>query len=103
MYLRNAWYVAAWDTDITDGLSARTILGDPIVFFRTEDGAVAALEDRCCHRGAPLSLGRMRGNELECGDNRRRRRSPHHPGPQPARPADRGRAAERCGVIFAVG
>lgn len=67
MFYRNAWYVAAWDQEVTPGLLARTILGEPIVLFRTSDGAVAALEDRCCHRNAPLSAGRLRGDELECG------------------------------------
>ena len=67
MYLRNAWYVAAWDHHVGDGLLARTILDEPIVFFRDRDGTVAALEDRCCHRSAPLSIGRLMGGEVECG------------------------------------
>ena len=67
MFLRNAWYVAAWDREIGRELMPRTVLGVPIVFFRAEDGAVAALEDRCCHRSAPLSAGRLKGSEIECG------------------------------------
>ena len=67
MFLRNAWYVAAWDHEIGRALLPRTILNQNIVFFRTEDGAVAALEDRCCHRHAPLSVGKLVGSELQCG------------------------------------
>jgi vanillate O-demethylase monooxygenase subunit len=67
MFLRNAWYVAAWDHEISQNLLARTIMDESIVFFRTEDGSLAALEDRCCHRHAPLSAGRLVGNEVECG------------------------------------
>jgi phenylpropionate dioxygenase-like ring-hydroxylating dioxygenase large terminal subunit len=67
MYLRNAWYVAGWSYHVGNGILARTICDEPIVFFRTEDGVVAALEDRCCHRSAPLSLGKHKGNEIECG------------------------------------
>jgi vanillate O-demethylase monooxygenase subunit len=67
MYLKNAWYVAAWGHHVANDLLARTICDEPIVFFRTEDGSVAALEDRCCHRSAPLSVGRHKGDEIECG------------------------------------
>ena len=67
MFVRNAWYVAAWNHEIGGALLARTILGTPLVFFRTADGAVAAFDDRCCHRNAPLSVGRLVGDELECG------------------------------------
>jgi vanillate monooxygenase len=67
MYLRNAWYVAAWDHEITASLLPRTILKQNIVFYRSVDGSIAALEDRCCHRHAPLSVGRLVGDEVECG------------------------------------
>ena len=67
MYLKNAWYVAGWENHLDDGLLARTICEEPIVFFRCESGEVGALEDRCCHRSAPLSVGRVRGDEIECG------------------------------------
>jgi phenylpropionate dioxygenase-like ring-hydroxylating dioxygenase large terminal subunit len=67
MFLKNAWYVAGWDYHVANAPLARTILNEPIVFFRTEDGEVVALEDRCCHRSAPLSAGRIKGSEIECG------------------------------------
>jgi len=68
-YLRNAWYVAAWSDDIGDGqLVARTIMDEPIVLYRKADGAVAAIEDRCAHRFAPLSLGKIVGGDrIQCG------------------------------------
>ncbi len=46
---------------------ARTILNEPIVFFRDTKGQVVALEDRCCHRHLPLSEGKIIGDNLECG------------------------------------
>jgi len=68
MYLRNCWYVIAWDYEIpADGLFARTVLNEPIVVFRTAGGGFAALEDRCCHRHAPLSKGRKEGDNVRCG------------------------------------
>ena len=45
---------------------ARTFLDEPVVLFRTQDGAMHALEDRCCHRLAPLSCGRIEGDDLRC-------------------------------------
>lgn len=67
VYVRNAWYVAAWKNDIppTEPFAV-TILNQPIVIWRTESGEVFALEDRCVHRLAPLSLGRCEGANLRC-------------------------------------
>jgi phenylpropionate dioxygenase-like ring-hydroxylating dioxygenase large terminal subunit len=69
MYLRNTWYVAGFATEVdAGGLLARRLLGQPIVFFRGPQGAVAALADRCPHRFAPLSLGQLcdGGIALQC-------------------------------------
>ena len=63
MFLQNAWYVAAWDSEIGEGPFNRTILNEPVVMFRTPDGVVA-LEDRCCHRALPLSMGKVVGAHL---------------------------------------
>jgi phenylpropionate dioxygenase-like ring-hydroxylating dioxygenase large terminal subunit len=37
------------------------------VLYRREDGMPVALEDRCCHRQLPLSMGRLEGDDLRCG------------------------------------
>ncbi len=67
MWVRNAWYVAAWGHEIEPGrIAARTIIDQPLVLYRTEAGEVVVLEDRCCHRFAPLSLGRLEGDDLRC-------------------------------------
>jgi phenylpropionate dioxygenase-like ring-hydroxylating dioxygenase large terminal subunit len=62
MFLRNSWYVAAWDREIGRRPLARMILGEPVVFYRQEDDRPVALEDRCCHRHLPLSFGRLAGD-----------------------------------------
>ena len=67
MFLKNAWYVGAWDHEITDGLTPVVLLGERIVLFRTSDGSMAALQDVCPHRKLPLSMGRLRGDHVECG------------------------------------
>ena len=66
-FVRNSWYAAAWSEEVGRSLLPRTLLGDKVVIYRTEAGAPAALEDRCCHKGLPLSMGRIRGDTVECG------------------------------------
>ena len=67
MWVRNAWYVAGWSEEFAAGtLHARTVIGEPLVLYRRADGAMVCLEDRCCHRFAPLSRGRLEGDELRC-------------------------------------
>lgn len=65
-YLRNAWYVAAFAADIGTNPVKRTLMDEPIVLFRTESGVLAALADRCPHRFAPLSLGKVIGEHIRC-------------------------------------
>jgi vanillate monooxygenase len=64
---KNGWYAAIWSKDLTGPPVARTVLGMPLVLFRGASGKAAALEDRCCHRAAPLSLGTVAGEHLRCG------------------------------------
>lgn len=67
IHVRNAWHVACWAMDLeTAKPFAITIANDPLVIFRTEGGKLVALEDRCVHRLAPLSLGRCEGESLRC-------------------------------------
>lgn len=67
MLVRNGWYAASWSKDLGEEPVARKFLGDDVVLFRTADGRPAALEDRCCHRAAPLSLGEVVGGDIMCG------------------------------------
>ena len=67
IFLRNSWYVAAWNHELIDGRKlARTILERPVVIYRGASGKVVALDDRCCHRAAPLSMGRIEGDDIRC-------------------------------------
>ncbi|MGE0742639.1 MAG: Rieske 2Fe-2S domain-containing protein [Hyphomonadaceae bacterium] len=66
-YLRNVWYMAAWAEEVVPAAPlARTILEEPLVFFRTSAGAITALADRCPHRFAPLSWGDVRDGVITC-------------------------------------
>lgn len=63
----NAWYVAAWSVELADGPVSRRIMGEEVVIFRSGDGDVGAVEDRCSHRAARLSLGCPVRQGLMCG------------------------------------
>ena len=108
-YLRNAWYVAAWSEELTSGrLLARTLLDEPLVLFRTLDGVAAALFDRCPHRFAPLSRGRLKGDVIECGYHGlcfdrtgACAHNPHNPGHVPPRARVQSRPLlERQGIVW---
>lgn len=65
-FARNHWYAAGTSKELGRDLLPRTILGEPMVFYRLEDGTCSALEDRCPHRNVPLSLGKAVGNRVQC-------------------------------------
>ena len=67
MFVRNAWYIAAWADEVADKPLARRICNEPVVLFRDSGGRAAALVDRCCHRSAPLSLGQLVPEGIQCG------------------------------------
>lgn len=68
IFVDNMWYAAAWEWEIEEAENklARTICETPLVFYQSEDQGYVALDNRCCHRSAPLSLGRVEGNCLRC-------------------------------------
>ncbi|WP_242404827.1 Rieske 2Fe-2S domain-containing protein [Novosphingobium sp. MBES04] len=67
MFIKNTWYVAAFAAEIVTGKTlARKFLNKAVVLFRTEDGKIAALEDRCSHRAMPLSSGHVDGCRIRC-------------------------------------
>ncbi len=64
--LPDQWFVACESSALRDRPVATTLQGVRLVLFRASGGRPAALEDRCPHRNAPLSAGRVRSGELEC-------------------------------------
>jgi vanillate O-demethylase monooxygenase subunit len=67
MFPKNTWYVACNSEELTDKPLARQICGAKIAFYRDGEGRVAAVEDFCPHRGAPLTLGFIENGKLVCG------------------------------------
>ena len=62
--LRDLWYPVAPSWKVRNAPIGITRLGERIVLWRDGDGMAHALEDRCPHRGARLSLGWNLGDRL---------------------------------------
>ena len=64
--LPHQWFIACASSSLRRRPLGATLQGVPLVLFRERGGRAAALEDRCPHRNAPLTAGRIRAGELEC-------------------------------------
>src|SRR5277367_1154710 len=68
VWLLNCWYVAAWADELPlEERLARTFLDRPVLLWRDGGGQIRALEDRCPHRFAPLSRGKIERGIVSCG------------------------------------
>src|SRR6187402_3721697 len=61
------WYVACASSQLGDKPRAVQVLDQELVVFRDGESRAHALINRCCHRGAKLSLGRITDGNLACG------------------------------------
>ena len=67
-YLHNAWYQAGWSDELAEGAPlVRTVLEQPIMFWRDSGGRAHALLDMCPHRFVPLSSGLVSDDRVVCG------------------------------------
>ena len=66
-FLENAWYVVAQSQQISHQLLSLKLLGEQLLFYRDSESRVVALEDACPHRKLPLSMGKLKGDTVQCG------------------------------------
>ncbi|MGB8331015.1 MAG: Rieske 2Fe-2S domain-containing protein [Polyangiales bacterium] len=64
--LAPGWYVVAASGDLGTKPQPVSLNGLPLVTFRDSTGQSVALLDRCAHRNAPLSAGRVVGDHIQC-------------------------------------
>jgi len=60
------WYVVAASAEVDHHPLPIVLWHHAIVLYRTPQGTVVALEDRCPHRQVKLSEGKVVGSDLEC-------------------------------------
>jgi len=65
-FLRNCWYMAAWSEELGDAPLGRKLLGEQVVLYRGTDGRAIAMAGVCPHRFAPLSMGKVHGDDIAC-------------------------------------
>jgi phenylpropionate dioxygenase-like ring-hydroxylating dioxygenase large terminal subunit len=64
--LKNFWYACEFSSAITNKPKQVKLLRQNLVLYRNAQGQVIASGDRCPHRGAALSLGKVENNCLRC-------------------------------------
>ena len=107
---RNWWWPVALADEAREAPVALRLLNEELVLWRNAAGEPVLLTDRCPHRGARLSLGRIREGVLQCpyhgwrfGDDGRCVAIPAQPGFQPpaSSSACRHRLVEAHGLLWA--
>jgi len=67
MNFKDFWYAVAESKDVQhDRVIGAKLLGEWVALFRDTEGNAVAIEDRCLHRAAQLSKGRVRDGCLQC-------------------------------------
>jgi phenylpropionate dioxygenase-like ring-hydroxylating dioxygenase large terminal subunit len=103
------WYPVAFSHEVTDKPYAARLLDERVVVYRLVDGSIVAARDICFHRGVPLSLGHVEGDEIICKYHGLRYDKdgrcvciPAHPGGaiSPRLHLDMYRAQERYGLVW---
>ena len=64
--LRRCWQPVARRRDLERGPQRSVLLGEALCVFLTEEGSPAVVSDRCAHRGASLSMGKVQGEAIQC-------------------------------------
>lgn len=64
--LRRCWQPVARLDDLKRGPQRAVLLGEALAVFLTESGHAAVVADRCPHRGASLSMGKVCGEAIRC-------------------------------------
>ena len=63
---RTLWHPVAQSSEVVDAPLSVQLLNEAVVLWRNADGQTQAFVDRCPHRGARLSMGRVENGHLEC-------------------------------------
>jgi len=63
----NHWWPLAFESELdSDKPVTAQLFGEPLVLFRSSNGNINCLQDRCAHKSCPLSLGYVSNGQLVC-------------------------------------
>lgn len=62
----SSWYLMCESRELRRGPISRILWGRRLVAYRTSEGIATVLDGQCCHLGADLGCGRVRGDRIEC-------------------------------------
>src|SRR5437763_15436846 len=70
-YMRCFWHPVAAVAELTaEPVRAVKLLGERLALFRTEDGTLGRVAERCAHRGTSLACGMIDRAGLRCAYHR---------------------------------
>lgn len=64
--IKNQWYAIMESKEVGKKHVGTTRMNEKLVLWRNNNGAIFCIFDKCCHRGASLSLGCIKDYELQC-------------------------------------
>lgn len=64
--LHSHWYMAGYADEFDEGLHERMFLDRSVVIYRTGEGELVALQNRCAHRSFPLAHGTREDDGIRC-------------------------------------
>lgn len=65
--IKNQWYAVLDSKELKKGkIIGTTRLSEKLVFWRDDNDEINCIFDKCCHRGASLSAGKIVNNHIEC-------------------------------------
>jgi phenylpropionate dioxygenase-like ring-hydroxylating dioxygenase large terminal subunit len=64
--IKNQWYAIMESKEVKKKPVGITRMNEKLVLWRDDEGNLSCIYDKCCHRGASLSLGCVKEGEIEC-------------------------------------
>lgn len=65
--IQSQWYAVLSSREVKKGkIIGVKRLGEKMIFFRDRAGVIQCIADKCCHRGASLSIGTHCGDTVAC-------------------------------------
>lgn len=64
--IENQWYAILESKEVKNKTIGVTRINEKLVLWRNDKGEIRCIYDKCCHRGASLSLGKIIDDHIEC-------------------------------------